>query len=66
MGDGDVRVDLGRLAAGVAEEFLDVPEVGASFQNVCREGVAEGMRCHRFLDAGGLWERNMSFEQICR
>ena len=44
----DVRVALGRPEVGVAEHLLDAAQVGASFEQVRREGVAEEMR----VDAG--------------
>ena len=43
---GDVRVALGRSDIGVAEHLLDAPEVGAPFEQVGRERVAEEMRMH--------------------
>jgi len=39
LSDGDVRVDLGGLQAGVAELFLPVADVGAVLQHEC--GVTE-------------------------
>lgn len=49
---GDVGVDLGGGEAGVAEEFLDGAEVGAVFQQVGGEGVAEGVGADVVLGAG--------------
>ena len=41
---GDVRVDLGGRQRGVAEHFLDAPQVGAAFQQVRRRGVPQAVR----------------------
>src|SRR5919107_180118 len=40
----DVRVNLRGGEARVAEEFLDVAEVGAAVEEVRGEGVAQGVR----------------------
>src|SRR4051812_29228249 len=40
----DARVDLRRRERGVTEEDLNPPYVGASFQEVRREGMAERVR----------------------
>ena len=40
---GDVGVAFGGAEAGVAEEFLDVADVGAVFEEVGGESVAEGV-----------------------
>lgn len=50
---GDVGVDLGGFWASMSEEFLDVPEVGALFEEVSGEGVSEGMYGCGWVDAGG-------------
>jgi len=49
-----VGVDFGGFGALVAEEFLDVAEVGAGFEEVGGEGVAEGVDADGFCDACGL------------
>ena len=41
---GDVGVALGRSEIGVAEHLLDAAQVGAAFEQVCRERVAEEVR----------------------
>jgi hypothetical protein len=38
---GYVCVELGRGEIGMTEHFLDAPQVGASFEEVCGERVAE-------------------------
>jgi hypothetical protein len=43
----DVSVDLGGSGAGMAEEFLDVAEVGAGLEEVGREGSAARCPCPR-------------------
>jgi hypothetical protein len=48
----DVGVDLGGLRAGVAEELLDVAEVGAGLEEVGGEAVAEGVGTGVGGDAG--------------
>lgn len=40
----DVGVDLGRLQAGVAEQFLDDTQVGPPIEQVGGEAVAKGVR----------------------
>ena len=45
-GQGDVRVLLGGRKARVAQQFLDVPQVGAAFQKMSRERVAQGVGMH--------------------
>ena len=47
---GDVGVELGRRQVGVAEHLLDAAEVGAAFEQVRRERVAEQVG----VDAAGL------------
>ena len=51
---GDVGVDFGGAGAFVAEKGLDVAEVGAVFQKVGGEAVAEGVDGDAFFDAGGF------------
>ena len=38
---GYVCVELGRREIGMPQHFLDTPQVGASFEEVCGERVAE-------------------------
>lgn len=47
----DVRVDFGGVDAGMAEEFLDDAEVGAIFEEVRGETVAEHVRGDIALNA---------------
>ena len=48
----EVRVDLGRLEAAVAEQHLNGADVGAVFEQVCCEGVAQGVGRDTLGDAG--------------
>jgi len=48
----DVGVDLSGGDIGVAEEFLDDSEVGAVFEKVGGEGVAQEVRVDVLVDAG--------------
>ena len=48
----EVRVDCGRLEAAVAEQRLNGADVGAVFEQVCCEGVAQGVGRDTFGDAG--------------
>ena len=41
---GHVGVDFSGIDVGMAEEFLDDSKIGASFQQMGGETVAEGMR----------------------
>ena len=52
---GDVGVALRRPQVGVTEHLLDGPEVGASFEEMCRERVAEEVR----MDATRLEARSV-------
>lgn len=52
IGDGEMRVDLGRVEGRVAEELLDGPDVGLVFEHGGGAGVAEGVRVHVLLDFG--------------
>src|SRR5688500_18147349 len=52
--DGDARVAFGRRQPCMAEQDLDVPDVGPAFQQVRRYAVAEGVTTDRLLQAGGL------------
>ena len=79
-GAGHVRVNLRRVDAGVPEEFLNHPQVGAMLQQVSGEAVSEHVRrdvstdsaaTDPALDAGperGLGERRSALgeEDICR
>ena len=49
----EVGVYLRRPDVGVSEEHLDDAEVGPAFEHGRSEGVAEGVRRDRLLDAGG-------------
>lgn len=49
---GDAGVDFCGGDAGVAQQFLDIPEVDSLFQEVRGKAVAEGVRGGFFLDAG--------------
>src|ERR671939_405978 len=40
---GQVSVQLGRGHIGVTQQLLDGPQIGAPFQQVSGEGVAEGV-----------------------
>ena len=54
---GDVRVALGRREVGVTEHLLHGAEIGATFEQVGREGVAQQVRMHALgLEAGLLGE----------
>ena len=48
---GDVGVDFGRADAGMTEHLLHCQKVGAAFEQVGGEAVAEGVRTDVFLDA---------------
>src|SRR5215470_15625081 len=41
----DLGIDLRRRQAGVAEQFLDLPQVGAGRQQMRGEGMPERVRC---------------------
>jgi len=51
--DGDVGVDLRRLEVGVAEEFLDVADVGATLEHQRRGCMPKEMAGALLPDAGG-------------
>ena len=54
---GDVRVQLGRREACVAEHLLDAAQVGAALEEMCCERVAEEMRMNATrLEAGAVGE----------
>ena len=40
----DMRVDLGRREVRVAEQHLHDPQVRTVIQQMCREGVPQGVR----------------------
>ena len=40
---GDVGVNLGGGGAGVAQQFLDHPQVGVALQHVAGEGMPQGV-----------------------
>ena len=46
-----VRVDLSRGDVGVAQHGLDGTEIGAPFQEMRGERMAQGMRRHPLLDS---------------
>jgi hypothetical protein len=50
----DAGVDRGGVEAGVTEQLLDVPDVGAALQQVRRAGVAQVVRRERVRDVGTL------------
>ena len=52
--DIEMGVDLGGFEAGVAEHFLDDPDVSTVAVHVGRAGVAQEVAGSRFGDAGGL------------
>ena len=47
-------VDFGRANAGVAEEFLNHPQVGASGEEMGGEGVTKKMGVDAGIKSGGL------------
>ena len=49
---GDVGVHFGRRDAGVAEQFLNDPQVGAVLEQVCGETVPQHVRRDVAIDAG--------------
>jgi hypothetical protein len=52
---GYVRVQLRRREIGVAEHLLDAPEIGAAFEQMRGEAVAQQVRVHaRWVEAGLL------------
>src|SRR5436305_1372671 len=54
---GYVRIELGRRQIRVSEHLLDRAEVGAPFEQVRREGVAQQVRMHTLrLEPGGRGE----------
>ena len=64
---GDVGVDRGRLEARVAEERLDVADVGAILQEVSRAAVAQRVGRHPQLDSRGLGVRaDEVLDALCR
>lgn len=50
---GDLGVDLGGGKAGVAEELLDIAEVGSAREQVCSEGMAKRVG-RNIMDIGTL------------
>ena len=50
LGDGDGGVDLGRVEAGVAKEFLDHAQVSSVFQKVGGAGMTEQMAAASFAE----------------
>lgn len=57
---GDVGIDLRRGNVGVAKECLHTTQVGAVFQKISREGVADDVRGHF---AGNTSEGGIFFNQ---
>src|SRR5208283_4460098 len=53
QGRGDTRIARGGFDAAVAEQYLDHAQIGAAFQEVCREAVPKHVRrdlpCHAGL-----------------
>ena len=60
-GGVDVGVDFGGEDAFVSQHFLDHAQVGAVFNEMRREGVAEGVRRDFFLYAG---RHRLFFDQL--
>ena len=60
---GDVRVQLGRGEIGVPEHLLDAAQVGAPFEQVGREGVAQDMGGEALREAGTARARLHDLEQ---
>lgn len=50
----DVCINLCRRDIGVAQHFLDSPQVCTAFQQVSGKRMAEGVWMHVFLDSGTL------------
>ena len=50
----DVGVNFGSSDAGVAQKFLDDPEIGSSGKKVGGEGVPEKVRIDAGIQAGSL------------
>src|SRR4029078_698315 len=50
----DMRIDLRRRYVRMAEHFLNGAKVGAAFEEMCGEGVAEGVGGNGFRDAGAI------------
>ena len=42
-GSAHVRIDLGGFAATMAQQFLDIPQIGTLFQQMSRKRVTQGM-----------------------
>src|SRR6185503_3001786 len=49
---GDMGIDLGSADAGVAEKFLNDPQIRTVLEQVGREAVPQHVRCHIARDAG--------------
>ena len=47
----DFGVNLGRRQGGVAEQFLDLPEIAAGREQMRRKGMAQRVRRCRFRQA---------------
>ena len=50
----NVRIDHGGAQVGVAEQFLDGPNIAAGLQKMRREAVSKRVRSHSFLDVSIL------------
>src|SRR2546422_374138 len=53
-GVGHVEVPRGGRQTGMSHQDLDLSQVGSRFQQMGREGVPQGVRMNRFVDAGPL------------
>lgn len=51
-GGFDLGIDLRGLNAGVSEQFLNLPQVGAASQHVGRKAVAERVGADVGIDLG--------------
>jgi len=64
--DLDVRVALGRGEALVAEQRLDVADVGAVLEEVRRHAVPEGVRVTRFFTPAWRVQRRTIVSSVAR
>ena len=62
--NSDVRVDLSRGYADVAQELLNVAQIGAAVENVRGEAVAQQMRVNA-SDADALGRLAYNFSDVC-
>ena len=47
-----MRINLRRGDVRMAEHFLNGVDIGTIFQQMCREGMTQCVRCDRLFDAG--------------